>query len=61
MSFTVKCDKCGNEVVFKENDTRSGEIIQIVPYVKWNYSGYEVDGVDFYCENEKCNNDVFIK
>jgi hypothetical protein len=62
MSFTVRCDKCGNEVKFHNGDSRLGDKIQIIPDVISNsWTGLcEVEAVDFYCENPKCNNEVEV-
>ena len=63
MSFTIKCDKCGNEVKFHNGDSRLGDKIQIIPYITGRafMEGWTVEGVDLYCENPNCNNEVFIK
>ncbi len=63
MSFTIKCDKCGNEVKLHNKDSRLGDKIQIIPDVStaWYDGSFEILSVDFYCENPKCGNEVETK
>jgi hypothetical protein len=61
--ITIKCNKCGNEVKLENGDSRLGDKIQLIPDVVSNsWTGLcEVDAIDIYCENPKCNNEVEIK
>lgn len=59
MSFTIKCDKCGNFATFNTGDTRNGDKIQVIPDI--HFMEYTVNSVDIYCENDECNNDVELK
>lgn len=63
MSFTIRCDKCGNENTFKTGDSRYGDKIEIIPDISGQafMEGWTVEGVDFYCENIECNNVVETK
>jgi len=61
MSLTIRCDKCGNEMKFNNGDSRNGDKIQLIPDIRSvGWEGWEVDGVDIYCENPKCNHDISI-
>lgn len=63
MSFIIKCDRCGNEVNLFNGDSRLGEKIQIIPDVTghWQDGSYTIHGVDIYCENPKCNQEINLK
>lgn len=58
MSFTIKCDKCGNSQKFINNDYRRQDNIEL----EVGQRGYEnmVDRITVYCENEKCNHYIDI-
>lgn len=58
MSFTVKCDKCGNEAKLTNGNSMEGNKIQIFPSVKGEGYEREAVGVEMYCENPKCRNEL---
>ncbi|WP_243299113.1 hypothetical protein [Bacillus litorisediminis] len=59
MAFTIKCNECGNEQVFKEGDRRWQDNIEI----EAEQIGYQnaISHLTIYCENEKCNHWIDIK
>lgn len=59
MSFTIKCNKCGNEQTFKNRNSEWKEI-EIVVTTR-GYMGSVIDEVSIWCENPKCNNNIDIK
>ena len=58
MSFTIKCDKCGNEQIFKEGDNPIGEHIEISVTESCGFSGCEVVSKDISCN--KCYNYISL-
>jgi hypothetical protein len=63
MSFTIKCDKCGNEIKLHNGDSRNNDKIQLIADVGTDWIGRyeEVRSVDIYCENKECQNTIEIK
>jgi hypothetical protein len=64
VSFTIKCDKCGNEQTFKNYNSEWKQIQVIVNTRSSGIIGYpseEVDEVSIWCENPQCNHSVDIK
>ena len=62
MSFTIKCDKCGNTQTFKDFNSMWKQIEVVVNTSTRGYSGEtNIDDITFYCENSECNNSVDVK
>lgn len=61
MSFTIRCDKCGNEQTFKDGDKRFQENIKIHLEEDCDYMGCTVEGILIYCGNDKCNHFIDIE
>lgn len=59
MSFTIKCDKCGNEQTFKNRNSEWKEI-EITVFTS-GYLGTSIDEIQLSCENPKCHNGLEIK
>ena len=57
MSFTIKCDKCGNEHILESGAINREEIDFIV---LTDREGTTVVEIGIYCENKKCNNFIDI-
>jgi hypothetical protein len=53
MSFLIKCTNCGNEQELKENDSWSGNQIEIKPS-SWGGSLY----LELECKNSKCKESI---
>lgn len=60
MSFTIKCDKCGNELKLFNGDSRLGDKVQIIPDLMLNHGNgeWEINAIDIYCENPMCKNHI---
>lgn len=54
MSFTIKCNECGNEEVFKDGDSPYGDNIGIDITEICGFQGCEVISKDISCS--KCSN-----
>lgn len=52
MSFTLKCDNCGNEQKFKTNDSAYGDNVSIEVYLDCGYVGCNIESIDIDCQ--KC-------
>lgn len=60
MGFTIKCNKCGNEQEFKQNDRLWQDKIQLEVELRGTYEQI-FDQLTIYCENEKCNQWIELK
>ena len=60
MSFTIKCDKCGNEQSFKQDDKARNTNIDMEIGMSRGYQPYPVD-ITIFCENLDCNNTIDLK
>jgi len=61
MTFTIKCDLCGNERKIKNNDkVRDWEKVDLDILLCGDYEQYPEE-IIFYCENNQCNNLVNLK
>jgi hypothetical protein len=60
MSFTIKCDKCGNEQSFKQGDKARNTKIDMEIGMSGGYQPYPNE-ITLFCENPKCNNMVDLK
>lgn len=61
MSFTNKCNKCGNEREFTSESKKYDEKISIDVYVTGSYSGINVEEIEIGCTTLKCQNSIEIK
>ena len=57
MSFTIKCDKCGNEQQFTSESHKRGEKVDVDVY-EWNQ---RIETIDISCNNLQCQNHIEIK
>lgn len=55
MSFTIKCDKCGNEQSFKQGDKARNTHIDMEIGMTSGYQPYPNE-ITIFCENSECNN-----
>lgn len=60
MTFTIKCDKCGNEQSFKQGDKARNTDIDLEIYMSRDYQSYPIE-ITIFCENHECNNMVDLK
>lgn len=61
MSFTIKCDKCNNEMKIIDNKSYIDGIIDLYPYEDIDSWGYlEKSGLSIYCNNDDCKNEIDI-
>lgn len=58
MSFTIKCNKCGNEQTFEEHTERKEIDITVNT---GGYMGGRVDDITIWCDNPKCTHNIDIK
>ncbi|WP_162875954.1 hypothetical protein [Bacillus anthracis] len=56
MSFTIKCNKCGYEQHFKEDDSFYGEKVEIQPRC-WSDEIY----LSIECKNPNCKESIDFK
>ncbi|MDF1511472.1 hypothetical protein Gp_84 [Bacillus phage vB_Bacillus_1020A] len=61
MSFTIKCNECGNEQIFTDGMSRWAENIELDVYVSTDFVGATVESITIYCENRKCNKYIDVK
>lgn len=59
MTFTIKCDNCGNEQQFKD-DSKWDKIRMIVVTSPEDWSGTNVDDIEIHCENPDCQNYISV-
>lgn len=60
MSFTIKCDKCGNEQSFKQGDKARNTNIDMEIGTTGGYQPYPNE-ITIFCENHECNNMIDLK
>lgn len=61
VSFTIKCNKCGNEQEFKHMGYKIQDNISVLPYVIGTFQGDILDTVDIQCESSECDNEISLK
>lgn len=60
MSFTIKCDKCGNEQTFEKNDKARNTNIDMEVGMSGGYQPYPNE-ITIFCQNSKCYEYIDLK
>ena len=55
MSFTIKCEKCGNKQTFKQGDKARNANIDMEIGLTGTWQPYPNE-ITIFCENLECNN-----
>lgn len=58
MSFTIKCNNCGEEQEMGQGDNRYGDDIEIWLTEECGFQGCVVESIDLNCRN--CDNEINI-
>jgi hypothetical protein len=59
MSFTIKCNKCGNEQEFTNESNKFQDNIGVDVYVRGTYMGDVVESIEIECG--KCCHNIELK
>ena len=61
MTFTIKCDNCGNEQKFEDYKSTWDKIKMNVITSPDGWEGTNIDEIEVHCENPKCENYITIE